>query len=204
MSDSLRPHELQHSRPPCPSPTPVVYSNSCPSSWWCHPTISSSVIPLSCPQPCPASGSTRHQKQPTENWAAPLPATIALPTFFQLSRQSPNQLACFCPFHLQPVLYTEARGILFTWKSWYYSDISLLREPNSFEQRPCILFSLSPVSHSHSHRHQSSKVYQPCSSSCKASTGSSAWHTAGASWSSWMNDFQTRCLKSGKVTLRTT
>ena len=41
MSDSLRPHELQHTRPPCPSPTPGVYSNSCLSSWWCHPTISS-------------------------------------------------------------------------------------------------------------------------------------------------------------------
>ena len=42
MSDSLRPHGLQHARPPCPSPTPGVYSNSCPSSWWCHPTNSSS------------------------------------------------------------------------------------------------------------------------------------------------------------------
>ena len=52
MSDSLRPHELQHARPPCPSPTPRVYSNSCPSSWWCHPAISSSVIPFSsCPNP---------------------------------------------------------------------------------------------------------------------------------------------------------
>ena len=44
MSNSLRPHELQHARPPCPSPTPRVYPNLCPSSWWCHPTISSSVI----------------------------------------------------------------------------------------------------------------------------------------------------------------
>ena len=57
VSDSLWPHELQHARPPCPSP-PGVYSNSCPSSWWCHPTISSSVIPFSsCPQSLPASGS---------------------------------------------------------------------------------------------------------------------------------------------------
>ena len=46
VSDSLRPHELQHARPPCPSPTPGVHSNSCPSSWWCHPTISSSVLLL--------------------------------------------------------------------------------------------------------------------------------------------------------------
>ena len=58
MSDSLRPHESQHARPPCPSPTPGVYSNSCASSWWCHPAISSSVVPFSsCLQSFPASGS---------------------------------------------------------------------------------------------------------------------------------------------------
>ena len=47
VSDSLRPHRPQHARPPCPSPTPRVYSNSCPLSQWCHPTISSSVVPFS-------------------------------------------------------------------------------------------------------------------------------------------------------------
>ena len=58
MFDSLQPHGLQHTRFPCPSPTPRAYSNSCPSSWWCHPTISSSVIPFSsCLQSCPASES---------------------------------------------------------------------------------------------------------------------------------------------------
>ena len=58
MSDSLRPHGLQHARPPCPSPTPGVYSDSCPLSQWCHPTISSSVIPFSSHlQSFPASGS---------------------------------------------------------------------------------------------------------------------------------------------------
>ena len=58
VSDSLWPHGLQHARPPCPSPTPRVYSNSCPLNQWCHPTISSSVIPFSsCPQSFPASGS---------------------------------------------------------------------------------------------------------------------------------------------------
>ena len=58
VSDSLWPHELQHARPPCPSPTPRVYSNSCPSNQWCHPAISSSAIPFSsCPQSLPASGS---------------------------------------------------------------------------------------------------------------------------------------------------
>ena len=58
MSDSLRPHESQHTRPPCPSPAPWVHPDPCPLSPWCHPTISSSVVPLSsCPQSFPASGS---------------------------------------------------------------------------------------------------------------------------------------------------
>ena len=58
VSDSLRPHESQHARPPCPSPSPGVHSDSRPSSQWCHPAISSSVVPLSsCPQSLPASES---------------------------------------------------------------------------------------------------------------------------------------------------
>ena len=58
MSNSLQPHEPHHARPPCPSPTPGVYSNPCPSNRWCHPTISSSVVPFSsCPQSLPALGS---------------------------------------------------------------------------------------------------------------------------------------------------
>ena len=58
VSDSLRPHESQHARPPCPSPSPGVHSGSCPSSQWCHPAISSSVVPFSSsPQSLPASES---------------------------------------------------------------------------------------------------------------------------------------------------
>ena len=58
VSDSLRPHELQHAKPPWPSPNPGVHPNPCSLSWWCHPTISSSVFPFSsCPQSFPASGS---------------------------------------------------------------------------------------------------------------------------------------------------
>ena len=58
VSDSLWPHGLQHTRSPCPSPTPRVYPKSCPLSWWCHLTISSCVIPFSsCPQSFPESGS---------------------------------------------------------------------------------------------------------------------------------------------------
>ena len=58
MSNSLQPHESKHARPPCPSPTPRVHLNSCPLSRWCHPAISSSVVPFSsCPQSFPASES---------------------------------------------------------------------------------------------------------------------------------------------------
>ena len=69
MSDSLRSHESQHTRPPCPSPTPRDNPDSCPSSRWCHPVISSSVVTFSsCPQSLPASGSfltrTLHMRWP--------------------------------------------------------------------------------------------------------------------------------------------
>ena len=58
VSDSLRPHESKHARPPCPWPSPGVHSDSCPSNQWCHPVISSSVVPFSsCPQSLPASES---------------------------------------------------------------------------------------------------------------------------------------------------
>ena len=58
VSNTLRSHEPQHARPPCPSPTPRVHPNSCPLSWWCHPSISSSIVPFSCcPQSFPASWS---------------------------------------------------------------------------------------------------------------------------------------------------
>ena len=63
VSNPLWPHELQHARPPCPSPTPGVNPNSCPLSRWCHPTISSSVVPFSsCPQSFPGSGSFQMSK----------------------------------------------------------------------------------------------------------------------------------------------
>ena len=80
VSDSLSPHELQHARPPCPSPTPGVYPNSCPLSWWCHPTISSSVVPFSsCLQFFPASGSFK--------WVSSL-HQVAKILEFQLQHQS--------------------------------------------------------------------------------------------------------------------
>ena len=74
VSDSLRPHESQHTRPPCPSPTPGVHSNSRPSSWWCHPAISSSAVPFSsCSQSLPvfSNESTLHMRWP-KSWSLAL------------------------------------------------------------------------------------------------------------------------------------
>ena len=80
VSDSLRPHGLQHARPPCPSPTPRVFSNSCPLSQWCHPAISSSVPFSSCRQSFPASGSfPMSQFRP---WASVFPSVKCAESFF--------------------------------------------------------------------------------------------------------------------------
>ena len=85
VSDSLQLHRLQHANPPCPSPTPGACSNSCPSSWWCHPAISTSVIPISsCLQSFPTLGSfqmsqffaSSGQSIGVSAWASVLPMNI--------------------------------------------------------------------------------------------------------------------------------
>ena len=84
VSDSLRPHEPQHARPPCPAPTPRIYPNPSPLSQWCHPTISSSVIPFSpCPQSFPASGSFQMSQLIATLW----PLQVAKVLEFQLQHQ---------------------------------------------------------------------------------------------------------------------
>ena len=86
VSDSLRPHESQQARPPCPLPTPRVYSNSRPSSWWCHPAISSSVVPFSsCPQSLPASESFPMSQ--LFAWGGPSTGVSALASFFPKNTQ---------------------------------------------------------------------------------------------------------------------
>ena len=83
LSNSLRPHGLQHARPPCPSPTPGAYTNSCPLSQWCHPTISSSVVPFSfCLQSFLASGSFQRASSLHQ---------VAKILEFQLQHQSSNE-----------------------------------------------------------------------------------------------------------------
>ena len=92
VSDFLRPHESQHSRPPCPSPTPGVHSNSRPLSQWCHPAISSSVIPFSsCPQSLPASESFPMSQLFT--WVGQCTGVSALASFLPKNTQdwSPSE-----------------------------------------------------------------------------------------------------------------
>ena len=93
VSDSLRPQESQHARPPCPSPTPGVYPNSRPSSQWCHPAISSSVVPFSsCPQSLPASESFPTSQLFT--WGGQSIGVSALASFLPKNAQDWSPLKC--------------------------------------------------------------------------------------------------------------
>ena len=98
MSNSLWPHESQHARPPCPSPTPGVHSDSRPSSQWCHPAISSSIVPFcSCPQSLPASGSFPMSQLFT--WGGQSTGVSALASFLPKNTQgwSPLEWTCWIP-----------------------------------------------------------------------------------------------------------
>ena len=104
VSDSLLPHESQHVRPPCPSPTPGVHSNSCPSSRWCHPASSSPVLPFSsCPQSLPASGSFPMSQ--LFAWGGQSTGVSALASFL------PKNKRLFSAFILNSVFFTT----LFYW-----------------------------------------------------------------------------------------
>ena len=93
VSDSLWPHESQHTRPPCPSPTPGVYPNSCPSSQWCHPAISSSVVPFSsCPQSLPASESFPMSQ--LFAWGGQSTGVSALASVLPMNSQGWSPLGC--------------------------------------------------------------------------------------------------------------
>ena len=101
VSDSLRPHEVQHTRPPCPSPTTGVYSNACPSSQWCHPAISSSAFPFSsCPQYLPASGS--FQKSQLFTWGGQSIGASASASVLPMNTQDWSPLGWSGWISLQP------------------------------------------------------------------------------------------------------
>ena len=148
MSESLRPHGVQHASPPCPSPTPKVYSNSCPSSRWCHPTISSSVIPFSsCLQSFPASGSFQMsqlfasvlefqlQHQSFQwifrdwfplGWTAESPWSPRSLPQYQSSKASILQRSAFFIVQLSYPYKTGGKIIALTWQAFLSKVMSLL------------------------------------------------------------------------------
>ena len=128
MSNSLRPHELQHTRLPCPSPTPAVHSNSCPSSQWCHPAISSSDVPFSsCPQ---------HQSFPVSQ-------------LFTWGGQSTgvSALASFLPKNTQDWSPLEWTG----WISLQSTGLSRAFSNTTFQKHQFFSAQLSSQSNSHIH-----------------------------------------------------
>ena len=124
ISDSLRPHGLQHTRPPCPSPTPGVYPNSCPLSQWCHPTISSSVIPFSSHlQSFPASGSFQmSQLFPLGGQRIGVSASASVLSM---------NIQDWFPLGLIGLISLQSKGLLrvfsktTVWKHWFFSAQSL-------------------------------------------------------------------------------
>ena len=121
MSDSLRPHESHHARPPCPSPSPGVHSKSCPLSWWCHPAISSSVVLFSsCPQSLPVWKSfPMSQLFAWENLEIELPYDPAIPLLGIYTKEIRIERDTCTPMFIT-ALFIIAR----TWKQprWPLSD----------------------------------------------------------------------------------
>ena len=123
VSDSLWPHEPQHARPPCPSPTPGVHSNPCPLSRWCHPAISSSVVPFSsCHQSFPASGSFQMSQ---------LFASGAQSLGFSFNISPSNEHPGLISFRMDWLDLLAVQGILKSLLQHYSSKASILR-PSAF------------------------------------------------------------------------
>ena len=132
MSDSLWPHELQHARPPCPSQTPRVPPNSCPSSRWCHPAISSCVVPFSsCPRSLPASESSPMSQLFT--WGSQSIGVSALASFL------PKYTQGWSPLERTGWIFLQSRGL-----SRVFSNTTVQNHQFFGAQ-------LSPQSNSHTH-----------------------------------------------------
>ena len=127
MSDSLRPHQSQHARTPCPSPTPGVYSNSCPSRRWCHPAISSSVVSFSsCPKSLPASGSFPMSQLFT--WSGPRTRVSASASVLPVNTQDWSPLGWTGWISLHP-RDTQESSSTPQFKSIHFSALSFLHSP---------------------------------------------------------------------------
>ena len=132
MSDSLRPHEFQHVRPPCPSSSPRVHSNSCPSSWWCHPAISSSVVPFSsCPKSLPASESFPISQHFA--WGGQSTGVSASASFL------PKNTHDWSPLEWTGWISLQSKGL-----AWVFSNTTVQKHQ---------FFSAQPSSQSNSHIH---------------------------------------------------
>ena len=117
MSDPLQPHELQHARPPCPSPTPGIHSNSYPSSWWCHTAISSSVVPFSsCPQFLPASESFPMSQLST--WGGQSAGVSALASFLPKNTHGWSPLFIYLFLIYKPVCETAKETQMYRTGFW--------------------------------------------------------------------------------------
>ena len=124
MSDSLRPHELQHDRPPCPSPTPRVHSSSRPSGPWCHPAISSSVVPFfSYPQSLPASESL-----PMSQLFAWGGQSTGVSAFISSSKEQPGLIS----FRMDWLDLLAVQGTLKSLLQHHSSKVSILRHSGFF------------------------------------------------------------------------
>ena len=120
MSDSLQPHELQHARPPCPSPTPGVHSDSHPSSQWCHPAISFSVITFSsCPQSFPASESFPMNQ--LFSWGGQSPGVSALASFL------PKKSQGWSPLEWTGWICSQSKGL-----SRVFSNTTVQKQKHQF------------------------------------------------------------------------
>ena len=131
VSNSLRPHESQHARPPCPSPAPGVHSDSRPSSWWCHPAISSSVVPFSsCPQSLPASESFPISQ--LFAWGGQSTGVSALTSFLPMNTQD------WSPSEWTGWISLQSMGIKQFSSALHFKSIDSL--PLSFLYGPTLIF----------------------------------------------------------------
>ena len=127
MSNSLWPHELQHARPPCPSSTPGIHSNSCPLSQWCHPAISSSVVPFfSCPQSLPASEFFPMSQLFT--WGGPSTGVSALASFLPKSTQD------WSPLEWIGWIFLQSKGLYLKHLLNYFVGLVLLSDSGEYQK----------------------------------------------------------------------
>ena len=186
VSDSLRPHESQHARPPCPSQTRGVYSDSCPSGWWCHPAISSSVVSFSsCPQSLPASGS--FQMSQLFTWGGQSIGVLASASVLPMNTQD-----------WSPSGWTG-------WISLQFKGISRVFSNTTVQKHQFFSAQLSSQSNSHIHTWPLEKPRQTGSGQTRDGK-SECWHFRNQrtkmDWNGWFNSDDHYIYYCGQKSLR--